>query len=412
MPRNSDKQRNQQFDVVVVGAGLVGAASACLFAQQGLTVALLESQSLSPTSLKHESGETGRVSAINLAARNLFQNLDIWQRLTPDMVSSYCAMKVWDYHSPAKISFLATEIGEPSLGYIIHNRDLLVAMLEKLCQNYHVTIMDNVEITKLQRNASQMEITLATGTLTTSLLVGADGSRSRVRELCAIPSRFSDFAQDAITTTLSTSHAHRATAWQCFLGTGPVAMLPLADGRCSLVWSCDRDKADELMRLNETEFCAQLQPFFLHELGNISACQPRQRFPLAQQHANRYITDSVALLGDAAHSIHPLAGLGANIGFVDAAALAEVVAYARARGKNIGQYSVLRRYERWRKGDNALVLSTMASFKEIFGSSRTTAKAVRSLGMNWVDSITPLKNTLAKFACGLSGDVPAMCRNV
>ena len=408
---------SRQFDVIVVGAGLIGTASACLFARHGLKVALLESRSLDRRA-QNEAAD-GRVSAIGLAAGNLLKALEVWPGIDPDAMSPYIEMKVWERNSPAKIAFVATDLGRPCLGHIIENRAMVAAMLEKLRQNYHVTIMDNTEISGIARGGAgaPLEVALCDGEgageskVKTRLLVGADGCRSRVRELCGISTRFSDFAQDAIVSTISTARGHRSTAWQCFLETGPVAMLPLADGRCSLVWSCDRARADELMGLEEAQFCARLQPLFSHALGEITGCRRRRRFTLGQHHADRYIADSVALVGDAAHLTHPLAGLGANLGFLDAAALAEVVEHAVARGRDIGQYSVLRRYERWRKGDNALVLAMMEGLKELFGSPRPTARAARSTGMNLADSISPLKIILAKFATGLYGDVPVLCQS-
>ena len=394
-----------KFDVIVVGAGMIGGAAACLFARQGLEVGLVESRAL-----KRCAEEDERVSAINPAVCQMFKALDVWAGLDPAAVGAYHAMKVWDRNSSAKISFDAAEIGQACLGYIIENRAMIAAMLEKLRQNYNVKIMDETGLEEIERGGTRLRVVLSGEAVETRLLVAADGARSRVRQLCGIQTRFSDLAQDAIVTTVSTARPHRRTAWQCFLETGPVAMLPRGDRRCSVVWSCDRDKTDEIMRLKDAEFCARLAPLFADALGEIADCRPRRRFALAQRHASRYIADSVALVGDAAHVTHPLAGLGANIGFVDAAALAEVVEQAHSRGRAIGQHSVLRRYERWRKGDNAVVLAVMKGFKEIFGSSRATAMAVRSTGMNLANSIAPLKITLAKFATGLYGDMPAVCR--
>ena len=422
---NEMKKTAQLFDVIIIGAGLIGTAGACLFARQGLKVALIEARSLHERDADHE-----RVSAISLATGNLLNALQVWHAIPPNQISPYREMKVWDCNSSAKISFAAADIGEPCLGHIINNHAMLAAMLEKLRQNYSVTILHNTEIVGIDDGAgTPLRVTLSgvncsgenlsgenlsgvnsSGeTVQTRLLVAADGSRSRVRELCGIPTRHKDFNQDAIVSTLSTSGAHRATAWQCFME-GAVAMLPLADGRCSLVWSCEHARADELMALDDAQFCARLQELFFDALGEISGCEIRRRFALSHHHAERYLADSVALVGDAAHLTHPLAGLGANIGFMDVAALAEVVERARADGKDIGQHTVLRRYQRWRKGDNELVLAMMAGLKNIFASDDASAKAVRSAGMNLADSFVPLKTILAKYATGLYGDIPALCR--
>ncbi|MDD9857583.1 MAG: FAD-dependent monooxygenase [Gammaproteobacteria bacterium] len=404
------------FDIVVAGAGLIGTAAACLFARQGLDVALVETQP-ADRGRGHENSDR-RISAINVAAAALLRALEVWPGGAPGRIGDYRAMRVWDRNSPAKISFHAADLGEPCLGYIIDNRLMIALMREKLRQNYNVTILDNTEITAIDRRGDRapdrshpgLSVDLSGERIETRLLVGADGAHSRVRALCGLSARRRDFGQDALISTVSTARSHRHTAWQCFLETGPVAMLPLADGRCALVWSCERATADRLMDLPTADFCARLQSVFFDELGEIADCQPRQRFALHQHHANPYIADAVALVGDAAHTIHPLAGLGANIGLMDAAALAEVVQQARGRGADPGQYSVLRRYQRWRRGDNALVVAMTAGFKEVFGSSRTSVKALRCAGMNLADSITPLKVVLARFATGLSGDLPALCR--
>ena len=398
----------KHFDVIVVGAGMIGTTSACLFARQGLRVGLVEIQAVGQL----QTTANGRVSAINLASSNLFKALEVWPGSDRNHVCPYHSMQVWDQNSPAKITFEAADLGRKNLGYIIENQAIVAAMLAKLQQNYNVAILDSAQVIGIDRHNTKLrlKVILSDQEIETRLLVGADGSHSRVRKLCDLETRFSDFGQDAIVTAVSTSLDHQSTARQCFLETGPVAMLPLADGRCSIVWSCDREQADELMQLDDLAFCARLQPLFLSELGEIIECQPRQRFALGQHHSSRYIADSVALIGDAAHITHPLAGLGANLGFLDAAALAEVVELAARHGRDIGQQSVLRRYERWRKGDNALVLGMMKGFKGIFGSSHASAKMVRSTGMNLADSIPPLKNTLAKYATGLYGDIPAICQ--
>ncbi len=426
MPHPAPNSPPRCFDVVVVGGGLVGATSACLFARQGLKVGLVEARSLGTP--PNADADAGRVSAINLAAVNVFKALDVWPALPPATVTPYHGMRVWDCNSAAKISFRAADIGAPCLGYIVENRALQDAMVEKLRHNYQVTLFDGAAVTAVDPAPINREARLAislsdardganggnggrTRRIETQLLVAADGGDSRVRDLCGIATQFTDFEQDAIIATTHLGGAHRDIAHQCFLDTGPVAMLPLAGGRCAVVWSCDRALADELMALDDAAFCARLQALFFHELGAITAAATatgRRRFPLRQHHVSRYIAAATALVGDAAHLTHPLAGLGANLGLMDAAALAEVVAQAAAAGRDLGQPSVLRRYERWRRGDNALALAAMTGFKEVFGSRRRSAQMARAAGMNLVASIAPLKNLAMQLATGLRGDLPAI----
>ncbi|MDD9823083.1 MAG: FAD-dependent monooxygenase [Gammaproteobacteria bacterium] len=453
----------RQFDIVVVGGGLVGAAAAGLFAGDGFEVAVVErgrggsgGDGAGDGAGGADDGADSRVSAINLAAAALFKHLDAWPP-GDATVCAYRAMKVWDRNTSAKIAFRAADLGRDRLGSIVENRVLVAALREKLRAHARVAWLDDTEITAIDARGAALRVELSGETLETQLLVGADGANSKVRELAGIATARRDFEQDAITATvaIAAEAGHRHTAWQCFLDTGPAALLPLADGRCALVWSCARGLADELMALSAEDFCARLQAGFAgggggggqfgdkfcdkfgrfsgefgdkfddqrgdetggdfgSQLGAITDCGPRRRFPLVQHHADSYLAASapVALIGDAAHAIHPLAGLGANIGLVDAAALAEVVSQARARGAAPGKYATLRRYERWRRGDNAAVVAVMAGFHDLFRNRAPAAKIARAAGFNCADRSPPLKAALANFATGLCGDLPTVCRGV
>ncbi len=400
MPKHFDGK----FDIVVSGAGMVGATAACLFAKQGLRVGLLDS---SPVADWQPDKSYPRVSAVNIASMNIFKWLDVWQSILDKRVCPYYAMHVWENGSSAAIHFDAQSLGQQQLGFIIENNAIISSLVDKLRQNYNVHLMDNSTLS--ERRVHDDKLVLVTDKnefLECSLLVGADGAQSRVRELCGIDTSFFDFSQDAIVTSVKLGKSHQKTAWQSFLPTGPVAMLPLTDGRCSIVWSCDRAFADSLMALPDDVFCAELSGFFRQHLGEVQNCSKRFRFPLRQHHAAHYISRYTALVGDAAHITHPLAGLGANIGFMDVAALSEVVEAARNKNVNISNHTVLRRYERWRKGENALVLGLMKGFKTVFGQSSGSVRAARQFGINLADQIPPLKTRFARYAMGLSGDLP------
>ena len=275
----------RQFDIVVVGGGLVGAAAAGLFAGDGFEVAVVErgdgsggggdgaggagdgtddgadgaGDGAGGAGDGADDGADSRVSAINLAAAALFKHLGAWPG--DATVCAYRAMKVWDRNSAAKIAFRAADLGRDRLGSIVENRVLVAALREKLRAHARVAWLDDTEITAIDARGAALRVELSGETIDAQLLVGADGANSKVRELAGIATARRDFGQDAITATVAVAE-HRHTAWQCFLDTGPAALLPLADGRCALVWSCARGLADELMALPAEDFCARLQAGF------------------------------------------------------------------------------------------------------------------------------------------------------
>jgi 2-octaprenylphenol hydroxylase len=400
--------QHSSFDVVISGAGMVGSTAACLFAKQGLKVGLLDSHAVADW---QPDQDYPRVSAVNLASVNVFKWLEVWNSIADKRISPFNAMHVWEQHSEASIHFDAPTLGQPDLGFIIENNAITSSLIDKLRQNYNVRIMESSALSERQVHNNKLTLVTDNGeTIECTLLVGADGAQSRVRELCGISADSFDYDQDAIVTSVTLEKGHQSTAWQSFLPTGPVVMLPLHDGRCSIVWSCDREFADELMDTDDERFCAALSDIFSQHLGRILDCSDRIRFPLRQRHAAHYISRYTALVGDAAHTTHPLAGLGANIGFMDVAALAEVIDAARNKNHPIANHTVLRRYERWRKGENALVLGTMKGFKMIFGQSGDAVRSIRQFGFNLADQVSPIKSSFAKYAMGLSGDLPSICQ--
>ncbi len=398
------------FDVVISGAGMVGAAAACLFARHGLNVALLDEKAIRTDQCPHPA-RYGRVSAVNIACTKLFMALDVWSRMTDKRVSPYRCMRVREDNSQTEISFEALAMGQQQLGFIIENRVIISSLIEKLRQNYNVRLFENTRLH--ERHIEADSLTLLTDTnqiLQCRLLLGADGAQSRVREMSEIDSPVFDYEQNAIVTRVVTEKTHAATAWQIFLPTGPVALLPLRDGTSSVVWSCDNTFANHVMTMSDRQFCDALGSCFARHVGAVTSCESRREFPLMQQHARTYIAKRTALCGDAAHTTHPLAGLGANIGFMDAAAIAQVASAARDRNVDIGNHSVLRRYERWRKGENALALETMKGLKTLFSKEQKIFRIARQTGLGLVDHIPPLKNRLAGFAMGLCGDLPEICK--
>jgi len=400
---------NDQFDVLIVGAGMVGATLACSLARTALRVGVLEAH----------PPQTGwdnhifdlRVSAITAASQQIFTGLGVWQAMVAQRVSPFREMHVWDAAGDGIIHFDSAEIGEDRLGYVVENRVIQKALLDRMTTLENVEFICPARLASMDINAESAILQLEDGrSITARLVVGADGGNSQVRQLAGIGTRGWSYEQKAIVATVKTSLPHCETAWQRFLSQGPLAFLPLNNGGCSIVWSTSPAHADELLDMDEQEFMSELTRAFDAKLGQVVECGQRAAFPLRLQHVDTYIKDRLALIGDAAHTIHPLAGQGVNLGLLDAAALSEVLGNACDKHLDIGALHVLRRYERWRKGDNLVVMAVMDGFKRLFGSSLEPLRKIRNVGLNITDAVTPLKNQIMLHAMGLKGDLPRLAR--
>ncbi|VAW74019.1 2-polyprenylphenol hydroxylase [hydrothermal vent metagenome] len=387
------------FDIVISGAGLVGLALAAALGRDGFSVALLEAR------LPVQDWKAGsidlRVYAISRASQRLFESLGVWSAIEP-LAQPYRDMRVWDAGSEGEVHFDSAELGEPDLGHIIESRVIERALLEAVENRDTVTRFCPASLREFKAVDGRQRIELESGeSLTTQLLVGADGKQSRVRDLAGIHVQVSDYGQQALVAVIATEKPHCETAWQRFLSSGPLAFLPLHDGRCSIVWSATSDKARALLALDDEAFCHSLGNAFDHRLGEITGCGERVLFPLQGQSAASYVQPGLALVGDAAHVIHPLAGQGVNLGLKDVQALADTLHVAQEQGRNIGAFSVLRRFERARRGDNMLTQATMGGFKQLFGSTLAPVRFARGLGLKLFDRATPIKTHLIRTAMGL-----------
>lgn len=398
------------FDIIINGAGMVGATLALALGQSGRRVGLLEKQ-VPELNFDVQRPFDLRVSAINLASQRVFENLHAWPAMCEKRVSPFDAMAVNDSTGDGTIRFAASELAEPLLGHIIENSVIQTSLLETLANHPRVDFLSGRMLNAVQFDTDRVVLGFDQGdSLSAKLLVAADGAGSVTRRLAGIATTAEDYQQRAIVCTVRPEHSHQWTAWQRFLPTGPIALLPLLDGSCSVVWSVDEGLAAQLEAQSDTEFTASINHAFTNQLGHLELKSQRLSFPLASQHAQQYVLPRLALVGDAAHRIHPLAGQGVNIGILDVAVLAQVLAENQHRDP--GSIKVLRAYQAWRKAENQLMLSSMAGFHHLFGSSDTRLAWLRNLGMTLTGSCAPLKHLLASHAMGRAGRLPRLAQLV
>jgi len=402
-------EQKVQFDILVVGGGMVGAAFACACLGKGWRIALVE---LREPQRSWPAQEVDlRVSALNRASQRILERLGVWERILDLGASPYREMQVWDAVGGGSIHFDSAELGEPDLGHIVENRVTQLALWERIEVARDVTLICPADLDEIELTADAVWLDLKDGRrLSARLLVGADGRDSRVRGRVGIATRGWLYDQQAIVANVAVQEWHRETAWQRFLPTGPLAFLPLGDGRCSIVWSAAHARAEELLALPESDFRMELEAAIEGRLGKIGEIGPRATFPLRLQHAKQYVKRRLALIGDAAHAIHPLAGQGVNLGFMDVAALDEALDEARGNSRDIGGLWALRRYERARRGENMLMLGAMDGFKRMFSNAFPPVAALRSAGLSAVDRMAPVKHLLMRHALGLDGDLPPLAR--
>ena len=398
-----------EFDIVIVGGGVVGASLACALKDSGLSIALMDAQS--PAKFDPKSEVDLRVFALSYASRRILQAVGAWETVAAARVSPYREMQVWDAGGKGSIHFDSADLGEPELGYIVENSLLQHALWKQLVGKPHVTLLHPAKPESLTLGDESAILSLDLGgRLKARLVVAADGAASATRDLAGIGVVRESYGQRAVVAHVQTERPHQATAWQRFLATGPLAFLPLSDGRVSVVWSADEAEAERILALDDAGFCAALTRASEARLGEVRSTTRRAAFPLQRLRAEQYVSGRFALVGDAAHAVHPLAGQGVNLGLLDAAALAEVITDAHTIGRDIGDLGVLRRYERWRKGDNLAMVFALDGFKRLFSNEFAPLVMLRNAGLRAVDGFTPLKHAFVRRAMGLSGDLPFLAR--
>lgn len=395
---------NSLFDVAIVGGGMVGAVLAVALDRAGFRVTLIEARE--PKPWVDGSDYDLRVSAVSPASRNLLTNLGLWDDIAGGRVSPYRGMRVWERQGGPQLDFEHSALGLPELGHIIENNLIVSAAWKHLAT---VRCFCPALLQSLDLQSDRVVLHLDTGeAVETRLAVGAEGANSAVRDLAGIQTRGWGYGQRCTVGTVSLEKDHQAIAWQRFLPTGPVAFLPLADGRCSLAWHADDHLADELAALDDADFLARLTEASGAVLGKAVAVHARAAFPLQLLHANEYVKPRLALIGDAAHVLHPMAGQGVNLGLMDIAKLVEVLEVGRRQGADPGDFKRLRRYQRSRRAQNALMMTAIDGIQKMFSGSTGLLAELRNQGMASLNTMTPLKQLMISQAAGFAGDSPPL----
>jgi 2-octaprenylphenol hydroxylase len=400
---------SEHFEVIVVGGGMVGAAVACALGHGGIRVALLDKAA--PVREWPPESIDIRVSALTRASRLMLEQLGAWPDMVRRGVSSYREMRVFDACAGGELHFDCADTEYTELGHIVENRVTVAALWDVLDTLDRVKCITPATVSGIESEPDGVQLRLDDGRIFASdLVIAADGHDSVLRKLAGIGLTGWDYGQHGLVATVTTELNHRSTAWQRFLAEGPLAFLPLANGQCSIVWTLRSETAKAHLALPDADFLAVLEQASDGLLGKMLAVGPRAAFPLRFQYANSYTADHLALVGDAAHVMHPLAGQGANAGLLDAAAVAEIILEARRERRALSGRGLLRRYERWRKGDNLIMMGSMDALNRAFGVQSGGLAELRSTGMRWINQTGLLKNYFNRYAMGLRDDLPALAK--
>ncbi len=399
-------------DILITGAGSAGLTLALLLAKNSpdLAITVLE-QGPAPVA---GPVQLNRVSALNQASQRVLDSLGVWQLLTAK--PAYQQMQVWEADSFARIEFSSSDLGAlaetPALGWIVDNEELRGALYQRALAYPNIQWKFDARIQQISASERQNLLTLADGSACISkLLVGADGANSMVREQLKMPLAFWDYDHHGLVAVVRTSESHQTTARQVFLPTGPLALLPLADPHLvSIVWSVAPERAAELIALPPEQFNQALTAASQSVLGVLAVQSERRSYPLKMRYASQWLKHNAVLVADAAHTIHPLAGQGMNLGLMDVCALAELIVQNISTGRTCNERRMLRQYERWRKAEAQQMIALMEAFKRGFMLQHPLAKLVRAVGMAATNQLAPVKRQLLAAALGNQGDLPAVAR--
>ncbi|MFK5997614.1 MAG: FAD-dependent monooxygenase [Rhodobacterales bacterium] len=397
-------------DIIIVGGGLNGCAAALALSQIGQDVILIDAQ---PKEILTDPQFDGRGYALALTSKNMLNVLGVW----PEVVNDSCPMldiKISDGHagtgaSPYFLHFDHTEIEEGPMGYMLEDRFLRRALLRLIAKNPAIQHFDRTTVVGQQIDGGHVSVMLADGTtLGARLLIGCDGRKSQVAARAGIKRSGWDYNQTSLVCAIAHELPHKNTAHQFFMPSGPLAILPLNENTSSIVWTETTERAAEISAMNDADYMACLHPCFGDFLGKISLKGGRYSYPLNLTLADRFVDPRLALVGDAAHGVHPLAGQGLNLGLRDIAALTEVLANAARRGEDIGTVNVLKRFQQWRRFDTSASVASTDTINRLFSNDNSLLRTMRDLGLGLVNATPDLRRGLMRQAAGLTGELPKM----
>ena len=392
------KTSQKRYDAVVVGGGMVGAAAALGLAQAGWSVALLEHQA--PQAFEAQSPPDLRISAIGCTSVGLLKQLGAWQAVLAMRCAPYRRLETWEWES-SRVAFDAASLGLPELGFMVENRILQLALWQRLEQSPNLALCCPARLQSLQRVGEHWQLTLdGAETLEARLVVGADGAQSQVRNLAGIGTNGWQYRQSCMLITVETGEPQQDVTWQRFFPSGPRAFLPLYDRWASLVWYDSPQRIRQLQAMPPAQLEREIAAAFPARLGRVKV-HAAGSFPLARRHAQRYVLPGLALVGDAAHTINPLAGQGVNLGYRDVDALLNLLSEAREQGEDWSSEAVLMRYQRRRRTDNLLMQSGMDLFYTAFSNNLAPLSVARNLALMAAQRAGKLKEHALKYALGL-----------
>ncbi len=396
------------FDVVIIGGGMVGAAVACGLGDSPLKVAVVEA--LPPEPFASGQPHDLRVSALSIASKNILATVGAWDGVVNRRLCPFRRMRVWE--KAGDTEFCSDDIHYSELGYIVENRITQLALLERLQAFANISLMCPATIERIDYYPGKpSEVVLDDGrVLSAALLVAADGGQSRVRQTVGLGVTSWDYDQHALVIYIETAYGQQDITWQRFVPTGPQAFLPLTGHFGSIVWYHSPDEVKRLKALSPDALKGELMAAFPECLGQVEKVLGTASFPLKRQHAQHYVKSGVALVGDAAHTINPLAGQGVNIGLLDAAALAQVLVEAAKQGRDVGDITVLKRYERLRRHENLKMMTVMDVFYQVFSNDVLPVKFLRNLGLGLAERVLPAKHIVMRNAMGLAGNLPKLAK--